>query len=259
MSVLAATDLVVRRGGRAILDRVSVSLPVGAFIALIGPNGAGKSTLLAALAGLLTPDSGQVTLDGAPLDIIAPQVLAQTRAYLPQNPRAEWPISVERVVALGLTPHLPMFGGFSLALKQKIDSALSAFDLTDRHDQPADTLSGGELARAMLARALVGEPDILIVDEPMSGLDPAHKLDTFRRLASYAASGKTVIASTHDLTMAARFCTHILALRDGRVAADGPTEQALTAGLLKEIFAVEARVTNPGEADALVDFVSPNE
>jgi iron complex transport system ATP-binding protein len=194
-------------------------------------------------------------LDGAPLDTIAPQMLAQKRAYLPQNPRAEWPISVERVVALGLTPHLPTFGGLSPTLKEKIDGALAAFDLTDRRDQPADTLSGGELARAMLARALVGAPDILIVDEPMSGLDPAHKLDTFRRLAAYARAGKTVIASTHDLTMAARFATHILALNDGRSAADGPTETALTAALLTEIFAVRACVTNPGKADAFVDFV----
>jgi iron complex transport system ATP-binding protein len=251
---LAATDLVVTRSGRTILDRVAVTLPAGAFIALIGPNGAGKSTLLAALAGLLTPDIGAVTLDGAALGTITPQTLAQKRAYLPQSARAEWPISVERVVALGLTPHLPTFGGLSTALQEKIDIALAAFDLTDRRDQPADTLSGGELARAMLARGMVGEPDILIVDEPMSGLDPAHKLDTFKRLAAYARAGKTVIASTHDLTMAARFCAHIFALDKGRVAADGPTQDVLTAALLTEIFAVRACVSNAGKADAFVDF-----
>jgi iron complex transport system ATP-binding protein len=251
---LAAQHLTVRRGGKAIVDDVSLSLALGKLVALIGANGAGKSTLLAALAGLLAPDSGTVTLDGANIDSLPARDLAKARAYLPQNARAEWPISVERIVALGLTPHLPAFGGLSPALQEKVAAALAACDLADRATQAADTLSGGELARAMLARALVGEPRILIVDEPMSGLDPRHKLDTIARLTAYARGGSAVICSTHDLTLAARNADRVIVMAHGRVLADGPTAEAMTAETLSAAFDVTARVVNVGHADALVDF-----
>jgi iron complex transport system ATP-binding protein len=163
---------------------------------------------------------------------------------------------VERVVALGLTPHLPTFGGLSPTLKEKVDAALAAFDLTDRRDQPADTLSGGELARAMLARALVGDPDILIADEPISGLDPRHALDTLQRLRELARRGKLVIVSLHELTLAARYATRLVALDHGRIAADGPPGETLTPALLRSVFEVEGCVSGSGNG-AVVDYVAP--
>jgi iron complex transport system ATP-binding protein len=255
MSALIVSGLRVVRAGRPILDDVSASFAGGDFVGVIGANGAGKSTLLSALAGLLAPDDGMVSLDGASLAKLKPAALARRRAYLPQNPRAEWPISVERLVALGLTPQLPAFGGLPEALQARVAAALVACDLVGQREQAATTLSGGELARAMLARALVGDPEILIVDEPIAGLDPRHALDSARRLRELAGQGKLVIASIHDLTLAARYTTRILALHQGRVAADGPTAEALTADLLRSIFGVEACVSGAGEA-AYVDFVS---
>src|SRR5262249_27357626 len=148
----------VRRGGRAIVDDVSVSIGPSALVALIGANGAGKSTLLSVLAGLLTPESGVVTLNGVRPEDMRARTLAPARAHPPQGARAEWPMSMERIVALGLTPHLPAFGDLSPDLRDKVDAALTAADLAGHRGQRADTLSGGELARAMLARALVGEP-----------------------------------------------------------------------------------------------------
>jgi iron complex transport system ATP-binding protein len=256
MSLLTADGVTVRRGGKTILDDVSVSFPGGAFVAVIGANGAGKSTLLSVLAGLLRPDKGEAKLDGRPMAGLDRRELARRRAYLPQSPRCEWPIPVERLVALGLTPSLPAFGGFAADMQQRIDRALHACDLDDHRQQPATTLSGGELARAMLARALVGDPQVLIVDEPMAGLDPGHALDAVARLQGLAQGGKLVVASVHDLTLAARFSTHILALRGGRVTADGPTAATLTAQLLRHTFDVEARVSGHGR-DAVVDFIAP--
>src|ERR1700761_3852101 len=157
MSSLAAAKIFVRRGARAILDDVSLRAESGDFVAIIGANGAGKSTLLSVLAGLLRADSGTVTLDGVSIRALSGAQLARRRAYLPQNPRCEWPISVERLVALGLTPTLPAFGGWTPTDQQKIDRALESCDLLDRRDQAATTLSGGELARAMLARAFVSD------------------------------------------------------------------------------------------------------
>ena len=257
MRLLTARGLTVRRGGRAILDNVACDLRPGMFVAVVGANGAGKSTLLSVLAGLLRPDAGEARLDGTPLAALRPRDLARRRAYLPQNPRAEWPISVERLVALGLTPHLPAFGGLPGGLEPRLTRAIEACDLAAHRDQPATTLSGGELTRAMLARALIGDPEILIADEPTAGLDPRHALDTMARLAAYAARGdRLVVASAHDLTLAARHATHLLALRDGRLTAFGPTAEVLTPALIRAVFDVDARLSGTG-AQTLVDFLPP--
>jgi iron complex transport system ATP-binding protein len=256
VSRLVATHVSVRRNGRAIVDDVSFDLEGGGFVALVGANGAGKSTLLSVLAGLIAADAGEVTLDGTALVGIDRRALARRRAYLPQNPRAEWPIAVERVVALGLTPHLPAFGGLPGGWEPRLTQALEACDLVSQRLQPATTLSGGELARAMLARALIGDPQVLIADEPTAGLDPRHSLDTAGRLRALAAQGKLVIAAMHDLTLAARYSTHLLAMLDGRLAAFGPTAKVLTPDLLRQVFGVEARVTGLG-AEMLVDYLAP--
>jgi iron complex transport system ATP-binding protein len=256
MSRLEARNLTVRRGGRTILSDVSVAAGAGEFVVLIGPNGAGKSTLLSALAGLIAPQSGTVRLDGTTLCDMVPKALARRRAYLPQNPHLEWPLSVERLVALGLTPHLPAFGGLPPDVESRVDAALAAFDLIARRDQPATTLSGGEFARAMLARAMVASPDILIVDEPVTGLDPRHALDSMARLKAYAAEGRLVIASLHDLTLAARFADRLVALKEGRVAGEGPLPDILTPALIEEIFETESEVLGAG-ANVTVNFLVP--
>jgi iron complex transport system ATP-binding protein len=256
MSILDAANIFVRRGARAILDDVSLHAESGDFVAIIGANGAGKSTLLSVLAGLLRADSGAVMLDGISIRALSGMQLARRRAYLPQNPRCEWPISVERLVALGLTPTLPALGGLPASFGPKITRALQACDLLDHREQPATTLSGGELARAMLARALVADPDVLIVDEPIAGLDPKHALDTARRLQTLAKGGKLVIASLHDLTLAGRYASRIFALSNGRVVGDGATQETLTPALIRSAFEVEACVSGtPGSV--YVDYALP--
>jgi iron complex transport system ATP-binding protein len=255
VSTLAVSDLGVQQGGRQILKGISFSAGAGDFVAVIGANGAGKSTLLRTLAGLQVPDQGTVTLDAHPLSAIPRRELARSRAYLPQNPRCEWPISVERVVALGLTPVLPALGGLPEPMRRQVDAALALCDLTSRRLQPATTLSGGELARAMLARALVSDPAVLIVDEPTTGLDPRHALDAATRLAAVARAGRLVIAAIHDLTLVARHATRVLALAGGRLAADGAMGETLTSSLVRELFGVEACVSlTPG--GPFVDYLS---
>lgn len=254
MSLLSARGLTVRRGGRTIVDGAAFDLQAGTFVALVGANGAGKSTLLSCLAGLLALDAGEVSLEGVPISRIDRRALARRRAYLPQNPRAEWPISVERLVALGLTPQLPAFGGLEGGYEPRLTQAIEACDLTQHRQQPATTLSGGELARAMLARALIGDPQILLADEPVSGLDPRHALDTLERLRRLAVDdGRLVVAALHDLTLAARHATHLMALRDGRLMAFGPMDEVLSAELLSAVFDVRARVSGRG-GETLVDY-----
>lgn len=257
MTTLAAQSVTVRRGGRAIVDGVTATLEGGMFVALVGANGAGKSTLLSCMAGLLKPDAGDVRLEGRPVLTLSGRDLAKRRAYLPQSLRAEWPISVERLVALGLTPQLPPFGGLPGGFEPRLTQALEACDLTEHRFQAATTLSGGELARAMLARALIGDPQVLLADEPVSGLDPRHRLDTVARLRRLAVEeGRLVVATLHDLTLAARHATHLMALRQGRLLAFGPTATTLTPALLREVFDVEATIIGAGR-DAIVDYVGP--
>ena len=250
MSVLLAEHLSVRKGGRAILSDVSMMAGPGEFIAVIGPNGAGKSTLLSVLAGITPPSQGEVSLNGMPLARLSRRTLARARAYLPQNPICEWPLSVERLVALGLTAHLPALGPLPEVFQGAVDQALTDHDLAMRKDQTVTTLSGGELSRAMLARALVGRPELLIVDEPVTGLDPVHAFAAMARLAAWAAEGRTVIASLHDLTLAARYAGRILALRDGRVVGEGP----VSAAMIHDVFGVESRIRGEGRS-MTVDFL----
>ena len=255
MTLLAAEHIHVTRGNRVILRDVSLQAHAGEFIAVLGPNGAGKSTLLSVLAGLLRPDSGQVMLDAKRLSQLSSLQLARRRAYLPQNPRLEWPLSVERLVALGLTPRLPATGGLPENYRPAINRALDLCDLARKHDQVATTLSGGEFARAMLARAIVGEPQILIVDEPITGLDPLHAMQCMTLLKDFARNGTLVIAAVHDLTLAYRYATRAIVVVDGAVAFDA---DSLTEEIIHSAFGVRAMAVGAGDSRGFT-LLSPSE
>lgn len=250
---LQATALGVTRASRPILRDLAVDCRGGEFVAVIGPNGSGKSTLLATLAGLLQIDSGAVLLDGLPLNGIPASSLAQRRAYVPQNARCEWPLPVERMVALGLGPTAPGLRAKIQGEAARIDAVLAACDLLAQRHQAVTTLSGGELARAMLARALIADPQLLIVDEPLAGLDPRHAWEAARRLRQLAVEqGKLVIAALHDLNIALRCSTRVWALKEGRLLADGLPAATISGNLLRELFDVQASVSEG--ARPYVDF-----
>jgi iron complex transport system ATP-binding protein len=240
---IEAQHICVQRGDKRVLDDVSVSLQSG-LTAVIGPNGAGKSTLLQVLAGLVRPNVGHVLVDGIAIEKIKPKRLAQQRSYLPQNARCEWPIGVERVIALGLTPNLPPVGGLAPSDQARLCAALSAWDLCALRKQSALTLSGGELMRTMLARALVSDPRIILADEPIAGLDPRHALDAMARLADLARKGRSVVVAIHDLALAARYADRVIALKGGRLFAEGLAVNVLTPAAIRELFEVDARVAH---------------
>ncbi|MDO7843792.1 ABC transporter ATP-binding protein [Sphingomonas immobilis] len=251
MSDLVLEGVSVVRRGRLVLDWADVHFAAGRLTVVIGANGAGKSTLLEVAAGLLPPGRGQVTLGGAPLAAIGRQGLARRRAYLPQSPRVDWAISVERVVALGLSAHLPAFGGLPAIWQPRIDAALDRYDLLALRDRPATRLSGGELARVMLARATVGEPELLIVDEPTAGLDPRHALDAAKRLRALADAGHTVIVALHDLDLALRIADDVVAVRNGRIAVQGDAETIFTGEMLGALYDVAVRVTRDADGASI--------
>ncbi len=240
--MLRAENLAVERNSQPILSGVSAAFERGTLTAVVGPNGAGKSTLLSVLAGLTKPSAGILTWEGRPIAQIARRTWAQARAYLPQNPHVDWPISVEQLVRLGLTPSMPAFGAPSAQDGAALERTLAESELTSLRSRAATSLSGGELARAMLARTLVGDPHVLIVDEPTAGLDPRHAFEACARLRRHAHAQRVVIVAMHDLDLAARYADQFLALRAGRLIAAGSARETLSERVLETLFDVPARV-----------------
>ena len=242
MSALTFRGVTVQRGERVILRDINATFAAARLTVVIGPNGAGKSTLLETAAGLLAPGTGTVTLGDIALTTLSRRQLAQRRAYLPQRAGVDWPITVERVVALGLTPSLPAFGRTPARFDPAITQALSDCDLTHLRDRAATSLSGGELARVMLARAIVGDPELLIVDEPTAGLDPRHALAAARRLRARADAGRTVIMAMHEIDLALRFADDVVAVKDGRILWAGPVEAVVSADALGQLYDIAVRL-----------------
>lgn len=238
---LAAHDLEVRYGARTALEATTLALPPGAFVALVGPNGAGKSTLIRALAGLV-PHRGTVKWRDAAVDSLDARARARTIAYLPQTPPVHWPLAAREVVALGRLPHRAFAAASMAADAAAVAEAMRLTDMLEFADRSVSSLSVGERARVLLARALAVEAPVLLVDEPIASLDPYHQLDVMRVLCDYARGGATprlVVAVLHDLGLAARFCDRVLLMDGGAVVADGPPEATLGAAALRAHYRVE--------------------
>jgi iron complex transport system ATP-binding protein len=251
MSGLAARDLQVSLGGVSVLRDLTLAFEAGAVTAVVGPNGAGKSTFLACLAGLRTPDAGLATLDEGPVLGLAPRERARRIGFLEQTPQIAWAVDVRTLVGLGRTPYLGARGPTGED-QAAVEVAMAQAEVTALADRSVATLSGGERARVLIARALAGDPAWLLADEPMAGLDPGHQLDAcdlFRRLA---AQGRGVVVTLHDLTLAARVADRVVVLSRGAVLADGPPREALHPEVLARAYGVAARVSE-GAAGPLVE------
>ena len=235
---LAASDLCVALGNRVVITDVTVDLRAGELTAVLGPNGAGKSTLLRALAGLLPPARGGVTLEGKSVGDWDKSRLARHIGFLPQQRIVHWPLTVERTVGLGRMP----YHDAATTGRSAVESAMTDMDVSQFRSRPVTDLSGGELARVLLARVLAQETAILLADEPAAGLDPAHQLALLDRFAKLAKSGRAVAIAMHDLSLAARYCQRIILLKNGRVLADGTPDTVLTAPLLRTAFGIDAAI-----------------
>lgn len=245
---LATRSVTVELRRRPVLANASVTIAPGRITGIIGPNGAGKSTLLKALAGLVPPASGEVQLDGRPLTDFDRRSIAQRIAYLPQERTVHWPLAVRNIVALGRLPHGAGAARDGPRDRDAIAAAMHAMQVEALADRPADHLSGGELARVLLARALAQETPIILADEPTAGLDPAHALAFFELLRRLAADGRAIAVAVHDLSAAARFCHDVVLLARGCVLASGPAGDVLTAERLGPAYGVRMLV---GQLDEL--------
>ncbi|OOZ36055.1 ABC transporter ATP-binding protein [Solemya velesiana gill symbiont] len=236
MNRLMGTGLSMEIAQHKILQETDIQLAPGELLGLIGPNGAGKSTLLRGLAGLLDLSAGDVTLDERDLQSYHPDVRARKIAYLAQNGEAHWPIKVQRLVELGRTPHLSAWQRPGGTDEEIVHNAMRATDTWTLRDRIFSTLSGGERMRALIARALAVEPEIILADEPVAALDLAHQLDVMELLLDHCRAGGSAIVVLHDLPLAAHYCNRLQLLDKGRTIAVGVPSEVLTQENLHQVY-----------------------
>jgi iron complex transport system ATP-binding protein len=249
--LLSIAGLRVRLGGKNVLDGVDLNVGAGEFVGLIGPNGAGKSTLLRAALGFL-PHQGSVLLDGAEVAGLSARARAERAAYLAQEREIAWAAPVETVVALGRAPHRRAFTAPGPRDREIVEEAMRRMDVTAFRHRLATELSGGEKARVLTARALAQDTALLLADEPTAGLDPSHQIALMRVFRELAASGRGVVASLHDLGLAARWCSRLVLIAQGRVVAEGSPQDVLTPARLREIYGVSAFFGEAGGAPVIL-------
>ena len=235
MTLLHLSGLSLSRGAVPVLDRIDLTVGPGEFVGLLGPNGAGKTTLLRAAVGLL-PATGRSSLA-----VLSPDARARRAAYLPQGRDIAWPMPVDAVVALGRIAHSDAAAPRD---HPAVRDALVGLGLMPLRHRDATTLSGGEQARVLIARALAQDTPLLIADEPIAGLDPAAAIGVMDLFAGLAGQGRGVIASLHDLGLAARHCTRLVVLDRGRIVADGPPASVLTPDLMARVFGITAHLAD---------------
>ncbi|AYG69815.1 MULTISPECIES: ABC transporter ATP-binding protein [unclassified Rhizobium] len=236
---IKADNIIWKIGRKTILDGVSFEAPAGKMLGLLGPNGSGKTSLLRLLAGLKKPNSGRITLEGRELDKMPRRAIARRVAFVEQHSTTNANLQVIDVVKLGRFPHRSMFSGWTPADDETVESALERAGMKDKRNDRWQSLSGGEKQRTHIARALAQAPKELILDEPTNHLDIQHQISLMRLVSGLPI---TSIIALHDLNHAAMFCDQLIIMQRGRIVATGAPEDVLTEDLLRDVFAVEARV-----------------
>ena len=242
MTEFAAAGLTLMARDAVLVDNASYRLAPGEFVALLGPNGAGKTSLIRASLGLEKLSEGTATLGGEDASALGPAARAQRVAYLPQIRPLAWPNRVRDVVALGRFSHGAAIGRLTDLDADAVDQAIAACDLSDLAHRRADTLSGGELARMHCARAIAAQAPLLFADEPTSALDPRHQFRVLDLIADFVRRGGGALVVLHDVGLAARYASRLIWMKAGRILADGPTTETLSAERLAEVYGVRASV-----------------
>ena len=241
----AASKITVEIQNHKIINELSLSLEQGELVGLIGPNGAGKTTFLKAIIGAEKYVQGQLTLDGIPLKVLSQVERAKTLAYLPQENAIEWQLQARAVVMLGRFPYRRAFSPPSPNCERAVDHALETVNATPLAFRSLNSLSGGERALVLLARTLAVEAPLILVDEPITELDPYHQIHVMEILKAKASEGVGILAVLHDLTMAAQFMDRLILINNGSVFAEGTPKEVLTKENLEAVYRISPRQFYP--------------
>jgi len=240
---LVAQDVTLGYAGRAVVDRVDLTVPDHATTVIVGPNGCGKSTLLRGMARLLHPSDGVVLLDGKAVHKQPTKEVAKVLGLMPQSPIAPEGITVVDLVGRGRQPHRGPLSRWSSTDDEAVAEALALTNTLDLADRIVDELSGGQRQRVWVAMALAQQTDLLLLDEPTTFLDVAHQIDLLDLLHGLRETrGTTVVMVLHDLNLAARYADHLVAMREGRVVAEGPPAEVVTEECVGDVFGLDCRV-----------------
>ncbi|AUM12495.1 ABC transporter ATP-binding protein [Ketobacter alkanivorans] len=248
--MISLDQVCVNRGGKRILDTVSVSLKPDRITAIVGPNGSGKSSLLKVMVGALQPDRGQACLDEKNLQRWRRKDLARALAYLPQTSERPNGMSVEEVVACGRFAHLPPWANLTEEDSAAVSHALQQTEMLDKAEQTVDHLSGGEMQRVWLATVLAQGSDLLLLDEPNSFLDLSHQLELMALIHRLNRElSKTIALVIHDLNQAIQWCDEVIVIKQGKVYATGPINLLQDPTLLREVFNLSCQfLRSPGQS-----------
>ena len=240
---LAARDLTLGYDARVIVPELSVDIPTGQITVIVGANACGKSTLLRGLARLLSPQSGTVLLDGEDIRSRSTKDVAKVLGLMPQTPIAPDGITVADLVGRGRYPHQGWFKQWSAEDDEAVADALEATSTLELAGRPVDELSGGQRQRVWIAMALAQRTDVLLLDEPTTFLDVSHQVEVLDLLCSLNRTlGRTIVMVLHDLNLSARYADHLVALRGGRVVAEGTPREVVTEEVVREVFGLDNRV-----------------
>lgn len=242
MTKLTGGGLVVGYGDRVVIEGVDVSIPEGSFTVIVGPNACGKSTLLKALARLIPASAGQVTLDGKAIHELPSKELARRLGLLPQSSLAPDGITVQDLVSRGRFPHQSLLSRWSREDERVVAEAMAATGVTDLRGRLLDELSGGQRQRVWVSMVLAQETPMLLLDEPTTFLDIAHQVELLDLIERLRGEGKTVVAVLHEINLAARYASHLIAMRDGRIVAEGSPSEVVTEELVGRVFDLPCRV-----------------
>lgn len=235
---LEARELTIHYPGqpRPALDRVSLHVDTGMLYAVLGPNGSGKSSLMKGLLGVIPAEGGECFIGGRPTRDWGKRELARRVGAVSQSEMVAFPLQARELVAMGRYPHMGALRQERPEDREAVEEALARCDALELAHRDVGTLSGGELQRVRIARALAQRPEALVLDEPTASLDIRHEMEIFQLLQSSAAEGLTVLLITHHLSLAARFAHRILLLDEGRVAAEGTPEEVMRADVLERVY-----------------------
>ncbi|MEU4346623.1 ABC transporter ATP-binding protein [Streptomyces sp. NPDC023838] len=248
MQRLSADSVTLGYDQRVIAEDLSVEIPDHSFTVVVGPNACGKSTLLRALSRMLKPSAGRVLLDGQTIHSMPAKKVARTLGLLPQSSIAPDGITVADLVARGRYPHQGLLRQWSPEDERIVQESMDATGVGELGERYVDELSGGQRQRVWIAMALAQQTPLLLLDEPTTFLDIQHQIEVLDLCAElHESQGRTLVAVLHDLNQAARYATHLIAMRGGEIVAEGPPSRIVTAELVREVFGVRCQVIDDPE------------